>query len=224
MKRAAISELLDVDAGTPAEIAAALTDLRHINSWFGGVRTTYLMVETAARKLGTKQLSLLEVASGAGFVPQAAGRAVAQKGIVLRVTLLDRAASHLRNGRAQGAGQVTGDALALPFRDASFDLVSCCLFAHHLAAEQVVSFVDEGLRVARHAVLINDLVRHPLHLAMSYASLLLYRSRITHHDAPASVRNAYSVAEMLTILRRSRARYVEVQRRAIYRMGVVVWK
>ena len=55
---------------------------------------------------------------------------------------------------------MAGDALALPFRDASFDLVSCNLFAHHLSPQELVRFVDEALRVCRVAVLINDLVRH----------------------------------------------------------------
>jgi hypothetical protein len=36
MKRVVIPELLDSDAGTPAEIATELRDLWRINSWFGG--------------------------------------------------------------------------------------------------------------------------------------------------------------------------------------------
>jgi|SRR5579863_1880217 len=224
MKRVVIPELLDVDAGSPAEIATALRDLQHINSWFGGVRTTALMVMDVARKVGVNRLSMVEVAAGAGFVPQAAARELRRNGVELKVTLLDRASSHLSNGDGNGMGRVSADAMALPFRDASFDLVSCCLFAHHLSPEQIVTFVNEGLRVARHALLINDLVRHPLHLALSYASLPLYRSRITHHDAPASVKRAYTVDEMQAILGNTRARNVDVERRAIYRMGVVAWK
>ena len=56
---------------------------------------------------------------------------------------------------------VAGDALALPFRDASFDLLSSTLFAHHLSPQELVQFVDEALRVCRVAVLINDLVAAP---------------------------------------------------------------
>ena len=56
--------------------------------------------------------------------------------------------------------------------------------------------MNEGLRVCRVAVLINDLVRDGLHLSLVYAGLPLYRSRLTRHDAPASVRQAYTPAEM----------------------------
>jgi ubiquinone/menaquinone biosynthesis C-methylase UbiE len=119
---------------------------------------------------------------------------------------------------------VAADALALPFPDASFDLVSCCLFAHHLEPNQLVQFVIESLRVCRAAVLINDLIRSPLHLMLVYAGFPLYRSRLTRHDAPASVRQAYIPEEMRTILGAARAAEIEVRRYYLYRMGVIVLK
>ena len=223
MKRVVIPELLDSDSGTPAEIAASLSDLRRINQWFGGVATTQSMVQYVAEKVGARSFSLLEVAGGAGDVPQAVRERLKRSGVQVQVSLLDRATSHLRN-RNNGTHAVTGDALALPFANASFDLVSCCLFAHHLAPEEVVRFVDEGLRVCRSAVLINDLVRHPAHLALVYGGWPLYRSRLTQHDAPASVRGAYTLDEMRDVLRQTRARGVMAGRRFLFRMGVVVWK
>ena len=117
-----------------------------------------------------------------------------------------------------------GDALALPFRDTSFDLVGCGLFAHHLSPDQLVRFVNEALRVSRCAVLINDLIRHPTHLALVYAGVPLYRSRITRHDAPASVLQAYTPDEMREILGRTAAARVEIGRSYLFRMGVIAWK
>jgi hypothetical protein len=49
MKRVVIPELLDAGSGTPAEIATALSDLRHINQWFGGVATTQAMGARVAK-------------------------------------------------------------------------------------------------------------------------------------------------------------------------------
>jgi len=221
MKRCTIPELLDSDAGTPSEIAASLSDLNGINRRFGGIATTQSLVEHVARELGAKSLSLLEVAAGAGAVPEAVAAAMAERGIRMEVTLLDRAASHLTNGNPR---TVAGDALALPFSDNSFDLVSCSLFVHHLAPDGVVRFLNEGLRVCRTAVLINDLIRHTAHLGLVYAGMPLYRSRLTRHDAPASVRQAYTVNEMEQMLRQSKAARVEITRHFLFRMGVVAWK
>lgn len=224
MKRVVIPELLDTDSGTLAEIAAALSDLRRINRWFGGIATTRSMIAEVVRKHGARSLSLLEVAAGAGYVPHAASAHMRKSGVRLQVTLLDRAHSHLKNGSGNGSSAVAGDALALPFADGSFDLVSSCLFAHHLEPRELVQFVNEALRVGRTAVLINDLVRDPIHLALVYASLALYRSRFNRHDAPASVRRAYTVKEMNEMLEQTTAARVEIERRPVFRMGVIAWK
>lgn len=220
MKRIPTAELLDVDAGTQQEVTSSLADLRFINRTFGGRSTTRSMVEVVAQSTGAQELSLLEVAAASGDVPRAASKTLADRGITLKVTLLDRSATHVGNG----GRSVVGDALALPFRDASFDLVSCGLFAHHLPPDEVTRFVNESLRVSRYAVLINDLIRHPLHLAMVYAGWPLYRSRLTRHDAPASVRQAYTIPEMREMLRTTTASRVDVTRHYLFRMGVIVWK
>ena len=225
MKRVVTPELLDTDSGTSAEVAASLGDLDRINRWFGGVATTEDMVVRVASAIKSSSLSLLEVAAGTGYVPMAARERLRQRGLNLEVTLLDRVLSHLSNSyRNNGNRAVTGDALALPFRDSSFDLLSCNLFAHHLAPHELVQFVNEALRVCRVAVLINDLVRHRLHMAFVYAGLPLYRSRITRHDAPASVRQAYTLDEIKKLLAQTRAARAEIHRHYLFRMGVIAWK
>ena len=222
MERVPTVELLDSDNGTAAEIAASLNDLWRINRWFGGVTTARSLVRAVARQTGQRRFTLLEVAAGSGDVPIQAARALKPRGIELRPTLLDLSPAHLEN--ASDSRRVAANALALPFPDNSFDLVSSTLFIHHLAPDDVVRCVAEGLRVSRHAVLINDLIRHPLHLAAVYAGFPLYRSRLTRHDAPASVRQAYTPAEMCANLRRIPGARAEIHRSFLFRMAVIVWK
>lgn len=220
MKRIPQQELLDTDAGTPAEVAGTLVDLRMFNRWFGGVAVTTRLVERVIEETKSESLSLLDVAAGAGYVPSLVRDQLARRGFRLDITLLDRAASHVGNG----GGSVVGDALALPFRDSSFDLVCSELFVHHLSPDEVVRFVGEALRVCRRALLINDLIRDPLHLALAYAGFPLYRSRITRNDAPASVRQAYTLDEMQAMLRRAGVARIETSTHYLYRMAVIAWK
>jgi len=67
-------------------------------------------------------------------------------------------------------------------------------------------------------------VRHPLHLALVYAGFPLYRSRLTRHDAPASVRQAFTLQEMRELLGQTPAARVEIHRHYLFRMGVIAWK
>jgi ubiquinone/menaquinone biosynthesis C-methylase UbiE len=221
MKRVVVEELLDSDAGTPAEVAGSLKDLRMFNSVFGGVHTMASLLRRVAHKRGLKQISWVDVAGGEGYVATRTQRSLARSGISSQPVIVDRASTHLGNTHPA----VCGDALALPFRDNSFDAVGCSLFMHHLEPGEIVRFVREGLRVARHAFLIQDLQRHPLHLALGYLGMPLYRSRITRHDAVASVRRAYTVEEVRRILAPvASAENIEIRKFFLFRMGVIVWK
>ncbi|MBV9573561.1 MAG: methyltransferase domain-containing protein [Acidobacteriales bacterium] len=228
MKRTVTAEWLDTDAGTPAEIAAALKDLRRINDWFGGISTTQWMLERVSKTLQKKTLSVLEVAAGSGYVAAAVRERLQARGIHFEITLLDRAFSHLTgpssNVRPKRlARAVVGDALSLPFPDSSFDVVSCNLFVHHLSPAELALFVGEAMRVCRAAMLINDLIRDPIHLALVFAGFPLYRSRITRHDAPASVRQAYTEQEIKEILTGAGVKRLEIHKHYLFRMGVIGW-
>jgi len=228
MKRVSTPELLDSDAYPASEVDVALGDLSRVNRWFGGVATTHALIERVAHKTGERQFSLLEVASGSGDVPRLVAQRLANRGIRLDVTLLDSIRTHLGSHVNHNSRVVVADALALPFRDGQYDLVGCNLFAHHLEPDDLARFVREALRVSRRAVLINDLVRHPLHLALVYAGFPLLRSSISRGDGPASVRRAYVPEEILEILSSNvtadRPGQIEISRHYLFRMGVIVWK
>jgi len=222
MKRRPRAELLDTDCGSPNEVRASLLDLRWFNRWFGGLSTMRSLITTVAEDARQVEFSLLEVASGEGYVPQVVSQELKRTNLSLHLVLLDQRTSHLPPNRS--LPKVAGDALSLPFRDASFDLVCSSLFLHHLSPDDAVLFLREALRVSRLAVLVHDLLRHPLHLMLAYLGTPLYRSRLTRNDAPASVWQAYTTDELRCFFARAGASEVEIQERYLYRMGAIAWK
>ncbi|MGD0268262.1 MAG: methyltransferase domain-containing protein [Candidatus Sulfotelmatobacter sp.] len=222
MQRIDAPEILDSDDCSLADVQATLQDIGRVNRWFGGVATTQKMVERLARASAISHFSMLEVAAGSGELAEIVQQRLAQRGINLDITLLDRARSHLPRDHG-----VVADALALPFGDDAFDLVTCNLFAHHLQPEQLAQFVREGLRVCRRAVLINDLIRHPVHLALAYAGYPIMRSRVAWLDGLTSVRRAYvpdEIRNLLASMLPQTAARVEISRNYLFRMGVIIWK
>jgi ubiquinone/menaquinone biosynthesis C-methylase UbiE len=222
MQRVNTPELLDSNDCPPHEIAASLQDMSRINRWFGGVATTRSMIERLASSTGKRSFTLLEVAAGFGEVPRLAGQQLARKGITINVTHLDRDQSHL----LPGTRAVAADALALPFSDNAFDLIGCSLFAHHLEPDELAQFAAEAVRVSRCAVLINDLIRHPLHVAMVYAGFPLLRSYVSRNDGVASVKRAYVPDEMSQILASGvgSAGKIEISQHFLFRMGAIIRK
>lgn len=223
MRRVVTPEILDSNDCPPAEVEASLRDLSRINRWFGGIATTRALMKRVASASGKNHFALLEVAAGFGKVPLAAAHDLAREGIRIEITLSDRMPSHLLPGNRA----VVADALALPFPDNAFDVVSSGLFAHHLEPTELSRFAQEALRVSRCAVLINDLVRHPLHLALVYAGFPLMRSYVSRADGVASVRRAYLPEEMKQIIAASAngsGPHIELTRHYLFRMGVILWK
>lgn len=220
MKRTVTPELLDLDDWAAPAIDTALGDLRRINRWFGGVSSMSEILARVASRAGLRRLSFLDVAGGSGEVAEGARERLHRRGIELEAVILDRAPSHLRS-RLPG---LAGDAVALPFRDGAFDVVGSNLFVHHLDPAQARTFAQEALRVSRVAMVINDLRRSRLHLLLVHAGLPLFRSPMTHQDAPASVRAAYTIEEMLQILEGLPAAGIETSTHYLYRMGLIAWK
>jgi ubiquinone/menaquinone biosynthesis C-methylase UbiE len=223
MRRVVTPELLDEDLGTADEVQETLLDLRGLNRNFGGFRSMAEMLRIVATKTGKRSLKLLDVAGGNGDVADHVARQLSSERIQIVSTVLDRAVSHM-NGHNGKLNRVAGDALALPFPDGSFDVVSCNLFCHHLEAEEMIVFFNQALRVARLAVITSDLRRNAFHLLAAYAGRLIYRSRLTRNDAPASVRRAYTIAEISAIAKRTTAASADVGPHFFQRFGLILWK
>jgi ubiquinone/menaquinone biosynthesis C-methylase UbiE len=219
VKRRVHPELLDTDSGTAEEVAAALADIRRVNRWFGGIATSEHLLRRVIGSLGKQRIELLDVASGSGDVPLALARRLWRDGVQLCPMLLDRSAAHLPPANCT----VVGDALELPFQAESFDVVSCSLFVHHLEPSLLMHFVSEALRVARYALIINDLLRTRTLQALTLMGRPLFRSPLAWRDGMTSIRRAYTEGELRTMLTGT-GRRIEISKHYLQRIGVIVWK
>ncbi len=203
----------------------SLRSMRLVNRRFGGDRLHARLLARALTRVPREQRPhILEVASGEAEVLRTA---LLRLGTLADVTLLDRHPQHLPNPQTWppmlAAPQVvSGDALDLPFPDASVDVISCCLFLHHLEPHQVMRFLAEAQRVARVAVMINDLERVSIHYRFAQLNSLFDASRISRHDGPVSVRRAYTFREVERMLANTGCSFV-LERAWLYRLGAVLW-
>jgi SAM-dependent methyltransferase len=198
------SELLDGPLDDRAALVGNLRDMARANRRLGGARLSAKAVDTLAP--GTADLRVLDVGTGGADIPLAfiergrrAGRVVRVTGVDSRPEVLEAAA--LADPRVTATGELAlhvADGRTLPYPDGSFDIVHTSMLVHHLDPEAARALLAEMGRVARVGIVVNDLVRsRPTWLGAWLLSHLVTRNRLTRHDAPLSVRRAYSVPELV---------------------------
>ena len=190
-RRADLSEIMDDLSRPDSEFDQAYCELEIINRRLGGIRAIERFLPREAHLL------MLDVAAGACDVSEALlGRMAA------RIAVLDVNPKGLKFARQ--SWPVVGDALELPFRDNTFDVVMASLFFHHLSDANCVRVLQNMWRVCRRLVLVNDLHRH----AVAYWSIrtlaaAFSKSPMVQHDGPVSVLRAFRPDELLQVATRA---------------------
>lgn len=226
MRRITTAELLDDDLGTPAEVSLSLDDLWRINRCLGGVSTNMRMLRRVLARTGVGSPRILEIGAGDSRLAGRIRQKLLKLGIRTEYFVLDRRLSHLAKGGAEGGGMlpVVADGFALPFAEGTFDVVMCNLFFHHFSGEKAREFLRNLAGVAKRAVIVNDLERHILPYLFIKIARPFARSRLTRHDAPASVRQAYTRRELAELTVGAGFRDFEVERMLPFRLGLTLWK
>jgi len=184
-------ELMDDLSRPDEEFEQAYHELEITNRRLGGIRA----IERFLPK--KSDLLMLDVAAGGCDVSEALlGRSAA------RIVVLDINPRGFRFARK--SWPVAGDALELPFRDGTFDVVMASLFFHHLSNEACVRVLANMWRVSRRLVLVNDLHRHPLaYFSIRALSAAFSKSVMFQHDAGVSVLRAFRPRELLDVAKQA---------------------
>lgn len=222
-------ELLDDPGVSDPVRARAMRDVARSNALFGGTRAA---VGAALRAAGGGDgggdgaITLLDVATGTGDIPPRIAAALRRRRPARAVVTLglDRSASLLRDARPRLDAAVAADALRIPLRDDSVDLVLCSQFLHHMPGDDAVSVVRELHRVARHGVLLSDLRRSWLAAAGFWlAATLLRFHAVTRHDGVVSVLRGFTPGELRVLVRRATGVEPRVTSHVFWRI-VATWR
>jgi ubiquinone/menaquinone biosynthesis C-methylase UbiE len=188
-------ELLDGAELDRAELRTNLREMAMLNRLPGGVSTSVRAVLGSLN--GRADASVLDIGAGSGDFARLLARQRSVRVVVgdSRAEVLDIARRNL--ARTSGIDFLEADVGALPLPDRSVDVVHASLLLHHLAPADAVKAFREMRRVAREAVVVNDLRRGRLAYLMAVAPVYAFtRGRYTRKDGPASARRAYTLHEL----------------------------
>ena len=211
-KRIESDEILDEQNAPREEMERSLRDLRRINRYFGGIGMYRALIRRFAPK------SVIDIGAGTCDQLESLPHIPLRVGVDFNLAHL----AYLRDGSR--VHRVVGDAHRLPFKDGVVDLVTSSHFFHHFSPDENAQILQESLRVGR-AVAMTDTRRHyiPLWFVQLVGALRLI-GRITALDAPASVRQGYTIGEVRAIAQQVRASKWDLMRKWPFRWAVLLWK
>jgi SAM-dependent methyltransferase len=216
---------MDRTDNTPADLVGALDDIRLVNRFLRGSKIIVAAVRPflLAPHAG-EPLSVLDVGTGGADLPLDLVAEARRLGRGIRIVAVDRDAVALDYARGKTAGTPEieirpADALDLPFPPSSFDVVTASMFLHHFGHDEAVRLLAGFRRIARRAVLINDLRRHVVSWAfIGLAARVTRRHPMFVHDAALSVLRGFTAHELLVAAREAGAAEATVKRRLPYRL------
>jgi len=210
-------EILDDPAVDAETRRRSLRDVSRSNRLLGGLRAALLELRPALTT--DAPITLLDVGTGLADIPSRA-RTLAHRGGA-RVTIIgmDAATPLLTAARGRLDQAVCGDALALPFRDASVDVVMCSQILHHFETADAERLVREVDRVARRAVIVSDLRRSWVAAGgFWFVSFPLRFHPVTRHDGVVSVLRGFTRGELSDIVRNAVGVTPTIRRRLGFRL------
>lgn len=201
----------------------ALHDIKIINKYLGGKSTSITGINKLIGNIKTESgLLMLDVgAGGSDFLDS-----IVDSGTEFQCVSLDlnhRACKVLKN--TLNVIPVNADALKLPFRDNSFDIVHASLFLHHFTEDEIAILLNEFKRTARCGIVINDLHRSILALSgIRILTTLFAKSSMVKNDAPLSVKRGFTKTDFVDILRKQKISLYSINWRWAFRWLIVIHK
>jgi SAM-dependent methyltransferase len=188
-------ELLDGEHLDADELRINLREMAMLNRLPGGVGAS---VSEVSRLLdGRADAAVVDVGSGAGDFARRLRRVHSARVVVADHHPEVLAIARRNLAHTDGVTILQADARRLPLPDDAVDVSHASLLIHHLRPPDAVAALAELRRVARRAVVVNDLRRGVLPYVITAATVLaLTRGTYTRHDGLLSARRAYTVAEL----------------------------
>ena len=211
-------EATDDATANRGEVIATLRDIRRVNFILGGTRVVVSEALNLTRH-NSGPLTLLDVGSGTGDIAQAVARALAGRGVSTRTIAVEQSFILGIIARPETDEVIAADALCLPVRDRSVDLVLCSQVLHHFDDHRARILIGELDRVSRVGVVIGELQRDAIASALFRAVAPALRLHpVTVHDGLLSIERGFRGPELRELVRSAVPRDVVVRRRFPFRL------
>jgi len=226
--RRPLRELMDDPQLNRRDHQRALAGLRRINRLSFVAPIMFREMRRMTKDVD-RPIRVLDVACGSGDLAIDLALAARRRGLDWRVDGCDKSETAVEDATDRAAKARVGsqflvaDALhgELPV---GYDVLTCCLFLHHLENRSIIGLLRAMAHAARVGIIINDLRRTGPHRALArIVPRLITRSPIVHTDAVRSVNAALRMPELRRLMNEAGLEGATV-RPSVFQRMIATWR
>jgi 2-polyprenyl-3-methyl-5-hydroxy-6-metoxy-1,4-benzoquinol methylase len=217
-------EIMDDFSITDNRIKTALIELEIINKYLGGRSTSRKGLEIISQKFNSgEKIKILDVGSGGSdnF------KCYENNGRMIHVTSLDINKGVCRYVKGDGTftNVVCGNALSIPFKETSFDIVHVSLFLHHFNEVEIINLMQSLMKISCYGIIVNDLRRSVFAYAgIKFLTFLFSKSEMVKNDGPISVKRGFLKYELKELFSCLNFSFITINYRWAFRWLAVIIK
>jgi len=187
-------ELMDDFSLRDKKIYRAYKELHTINKFLGGNSVTAEGIQYFKKRINDR-LKILDVGGGISDILYDLKNSDAD--VSVYSLDLNRFACNYQKQLSSNNKVICADALKLPVKDRSFDLIHSSLFLHHLNDNEIILLLRNLIQIVTGGIIINDLRRNVLaYTGIRILTIIFSKSKFVKYDGPLSVRRSFTKQEL----------------------------
>ena len=220
-------EWMDLPTFDLSQVVGTFRFIEIVNRWLGGTAALVSFFAQESREWQQDRVyHVLDAGCGSGDCAVALARWGRRRGLRLHIDAVDNhpLTADLARRTCAAFPEITcacRDVFALDGQ--RYDYILMSMFLHHFPDEQIPGVLTHFLASCRRRLVVNDLVRSPLHYAGTWLFTLL-TSEVFRHDARLSVRKGFVPGDLERLLRDHGIRNFRLERRFFYRLLLTIGK
>lgn len=219
LKRSSKKEMMDDFSIVDNRIKKALEELYTINRFLGGYAVTQKGIQSLLNT-GGQNIKILDIGGGGSDVLSDLKE---KYSLDIFSVDINKYTCYYQKNRHKDNHAICADALKLPIKQRSFDVVHISLFLHHFSEQEIIRMLKHFVMISTNGVIINDLRRNFLAYAgIRILTTLFSRSTFVKHDGPLSVLRSFTIKDLKSILSGTGINNYLIRRMWAFRFLIVI--
>lgn len=210
-------ELMDMPDISEKDLKDALYDISKSNKMLGGNSITFKAIETLIKENPLKkEWTIVDVGCGDGEMLRLIAHYFRNHAISFRLIGIDLSPQSIAMGKelSKDYPEITlleKDILTIDSETLDCDILICTLTLHHFKDDEILTFMQQFVKLSQVAVIINDLQRSKIaYQLFRLFSRIFIKSHVAKNDGLVSIASGFRKQELKTFAQQLKLTHSEI--------------